>query len=241
MDKVIRQKRLLKSPNPQEEKVLKQPMFSENVNMSEKEKELYTLLLSSENSVKRLKEAYGTTPGLLIDLTMRAYECLTFEDKDLFVKKMQKIINPDCKNKLWQHNHVDIICSITNLTRKYNRFPSRYEISIDSKLSMKTVNKHIKEYFNSKEYNSKKDDYIIMRERVLASAFNYSLEGDMRAAKVFLDATNQFTQPPAITNQQNNYIQINGTVITQEEIKKLPIAKLNQVHKIFSFTNNKSL
>jgi galactitol-specific phosphotransferase system IIB component len=55
---------------------------------------------------------------------------------------------------LVQHNHVDIICSITNLTQKYNRFPSRYEISIDTKLSIKTISKHIKEYFNSKEYST---------------------------------------------------------------------------------------
>ena len=53
----------------------------------------------------------------------------------------------------------------------------------------------------------------------------------MRAAKIFIDATS-LEANNAVQNQQNNFIQINGTVITEQDLKELPEDLLSQLHEI---------
>jgi len=59
----------------------------------------------------------------------------------------------------------------------------------------------------------------------------------MRAVKIFMDATGD---RPSFTvhNQQNNFVQVNGFVITEEQIKRLPIDKLEKIREIFSGINS---
>ena len=72
-----------------------------------------------------------------------------------------------------------------------------------------------------------------MRERVLAAAFKYaSSHGDMRAAKVFLDATANQQPAMKIENQQNNFVQINGITITQDQLSQLPEEKQLELQHI---------
>jgi len=59
----------------------------------------------------------------------------------------------------------------------------------------------------------------------------------MRAAKIFMNATGD---RPSFTvqNQQNNYIQVNGIMITEEQVKSLPTEKLEKIREIFSGINS---
>jgi hypothetical protein len=61
-----------------------------------------------------------------------------------------------------------------------------------------------------------------MRENVLTGLYKYAGIRDIRAAKMSLDTTSIQEQKPRIPNQQNNFIQINGATITQEQIRQLP-------------------
>jgi hypothetical protein len=70
-----------------------------------------------------------------------------------------------------------------------------------------------------------------LREKLLAKIYSFAYDGNMRAAIIFMDATSD-TLLLAIKNQQNNYIQVNGVVITEEQIKNLPMDKLAKIQEI---------
>jgi hypothetical protein len=71
--------------------------------------------------------------------------------------------------------------------------------------------------------------------KVLAKVFKLAVNGDMRAAKLYLN-TMGLNNEPAPTNtlihNQNNYIQINGTVLSQEAIQRLSNEQLNTIEAI---------
>jgi hypothetical protein len=71
-----------------------------------------------------------------------------------------------------------------------------------------------------------------MRDKVLPKVFSYSVQGKMKAAKLFLDFTGNSDLQGNNINTQNNYIQINQYKLTQEIIQKLDIEQLNQIESI---------
>jgi hypothetical protein len=209
-----------------------------DVAISSAERKMLCRIVHSETWDKNdLKEVHASDKRLFCYLFQNGLSVLAYDDRDLFIERVLHIYTDEMKNSLWQSNHVKVLCAISKLTLEKNRFPTRLEISIETGLSKQTINKHLKDYFGSEEYNSRKDEYLIMRERVVASVFKSAVCGDAKAARVFLDATNQFTEQPKIQNQQNNFIQINGLTITQEELKQLPAGKLTQLQKILSAVN----
>ncbi len=65
--------------------------------------------------------------------------------------------------------------------------------------------------------------------------YNYAHDGNMRAAKIFMDATNgPMVNISTIHNQQNNFIQVNGLVITEDQVKGLSPDKLNIIREIIT-------
>lgn len=181
------------------------------------------------------KELFDTEPQLFTACINKALNVLAVGDRDLFIERYGWVFGEDYKNILWQNNHNQIIAAISNLTLQHNRFPSLREMESETGLSRQTISKHIKEYFGSEHYQHKKDEYILMRERVLAKVFKLCLEGDVKAAKVFLMATEHMEKPVTqIRNQQNNFIQFNGTTISGEQLAQLPLDRQQQIQDIIS-------
>jgi hypothetical protein len=58
------------------------------------------------------------------------------------------------------------------------------------------------------------------------------MDGDMKAANLFLNAIGQTGKANTNIQNQNNYIQINGTVLSQETIKHLKPDQLNLIESI---------
>lgn len=81
-----------------------------------------------------------------------------------------------------------------------------------------------------------------MTTKVLPKVFQFALNGDTGAAKLYLTAMGCLNnvQPPASTmiQNQNNFIQINGTVLSQETIKNLNVEQLNAIESILKSTSN---
>jgi len=74
-----------------------------------------------------------------------------------------------------------------------------------------------------------------MSSKVLAKVFKFAINGDMRAAKLYLSAMGMYNEPApknTLIQNQNNYIQINGTVLSQEAIKHLSDEQLNTIEAI---------
>jgi hypothetical protein len=169
----------------------------------------------------------------------KAMNTLAQEDRDLFLNKIDDALANDNKRDLWEQNHFRILGSIDKITRKYNRFPSRSELSRDTGLSRVTIGKHLKQYLNSEAYQEKREEYIIMREALLARVYKLAVDhDDTRATKLFLEATAQMEQPANVNirNQQNNFIQINGLSITQQQLEQLPVEKQQQLKDILFAT-----
>jgi hypothetical protein len=77
--------------------------------------------------------------------------------------------------------------------------------------------------------------YRMLATKVLDKLFMLACRGDTSAANLYLKAIGGLPgleKEVAIKNQQNNFIQINRMVITEEEFRQLPSDVLNNVQAI---------
>jgi len=154
---------------------------------------------------------------------------------DKFLKRIEPILSQDSKNELWEANHSKITGAISNLLREKGRMPSKVEIGNVTGLSRQTIDKHLKEYSTHPEYLKHLEQFRFMTNRVLTRLFSFAIEGDVKAAKVYLDFVGTAIVPTAqntLIQNQNNYLQINGIVISQETLKNLKPEQLQQIEAI---------
>lgn len=74
-----------------------------------------------------------------------------------------------------------------------------------------------------------------MASKVLAKMFQFAVNGDTGAAKIFLKAVGALNETGAnstLIQTQNNFIQINGMVIKQETLMQLNAEQLNTIEGI---------
>ena len=159
------------------------------------------------------------------------YLTLSGDDRDSFFDKTEEILSPNSRNEIWERNHYCILNVISWQTIQHKQIPTIKEIVEETGLSRVTVLKHLKEYYDSDTFKEKQNAFKFLREKLMAKIYSFAYDGNMRAAKIFMDVTSD--KPLlSIQNQQNNYIQINGLVITQEQIKSLPADKLQKIQEM---------
>jgi DNA-binding phage protein len=164
------------------------------------------------------------------------FNSLTGDERDKFFEQIEPITNNLFKNELWESNHNKITYAISTLMQDYGRMPSKAEIATKTELSRQTVHKHLKEYTNHPLYLQQVEQFRFMTSKVLAKVFQFAVNGDTGAAKLYFNVVGclnngQSTNGTLIQNQ-NNYIQINGTVLSQETIKNLNPEQLNTIESI---------
>ena len=79
------------------------------------------------------------------------------------------------------------------------------------------------------------EQFKFMSSKVLAKVFKYAVNGDMRAAKFYLSAMGMYNESApknTLIQNQNNYIQINGTLLSQENLKQLNAEQLNRIEAV---------
>jgi hypothetical protein len=160
-------------------------------------------------------------------------------EMDELCKKVDPILNQDTRNQLWESNHNQITWAIATLMQEYNRMPSKTEIATKTELSRQTVNKHLKEYAVHPLYLEQIEQFRFMTSKVLAKVYKFAVNGDIGAAKLYFNIMGCLgSQQPynTLIQTQNNYIQINGIVISQETIKNLNPEQLNVIETIFRTT-----
>ena len=157
-------------------------------------------------------------------------------ERDKIVKKVMTFIAEDTKNEFWENNHNQITSAISTLMQEYNRMPSKAELAVKTGLSRQTIHKHLKEYASHPLYLQQIEQFRFMTSKVLAKVFRYAVNGDTGAAKLFFNVMGNLNNGQAINNtliqNQNNYIQINGTVLSQEGLKQLKPEQLIQIEEI---------
>lgn len=157
------------------------------------------------------------------------------EDKEDLLFQIDGILNKGIKNQLWENNHASITSAIGSGMTEYGCMPSYNIIAEKTGLSRQTIHKHIKEYRNHPHYVTGVEQFQFMAAKVLAKVYKFAVNGDIRAAKLYFDMVGNIggqSGSGTLIQQQNNFIQINGTVLSQESVKQLNPEQLAQIEGI---------
>lgn len=160
------------------------------------------------------------------------YNSLKGKELDKFYKKIELIMDKETKNSIWENNHNSITYAISTLMQDYGRMPSKTELAKETGLSRQTIHKHLNDYTTHPLYAGQLEQFRFMTNKVLARVFKYAVNGDVSAAKLFLTMMTPATPKQSgntLIQTQNNYIQINGTVLSQEALQQLSPEQLNNL------------
>lgn len=160
---------------------------------------------------------------------------LTGDERETFLEKIEPITPQLVKNQLWESNHATITYTISSLIQEYGRMPSKNEIALNTKLSRQTVHKHLKEFSNHAFYKEELQQFKYASVKILARLYKYAMNGDVKACKVYLDMVgfkNDSIDSGITSNTQNNFIQINNTILNQENLSKLNQSQIIEIENI---------
>ena len=133
---------------------------------------------------------------------------------------------------------------MSQLIEETGKMPTKNEIASKTGLSRQTVFKHLKEYDSNPLYSNQIQQFRFMADRVLAKVIKMAVagEGNIKAARLYFDVMgssfNGQSPNNTLIQNQNNYIQINGTVLSQETLKQLSPEQLNQIEKVLKSVSN---
>jgi hypothetical protein len=162
---------------------------------------------------------------------------LSGEEQDRFFDRIIGFVTEENRHNRWEYHQAKITRTISILMKEEGRLPTQMEIAEKSGLSRQTVNKHLKEIGKTPYLKEYIETFRFMGPKVLARVYAFAVNGDVKAARLFLQATGylQGTNNPSTgIETQNNYIQINNTIINQSKLKELPLDKLTQIEEILN-------
>ncbi|HXI01473.1 MAG TPA: hypothetical protein VNI52_14485 [Sphingobacteriaceae bacterium] len=157
------------------------------------------------------------------------------EERDELIYKLNEIMPVNVKNQLWENNHYKITCALTKCINDYGTMPTKNQLAEETGLSRQTIHKHINDYATNPLYLKELDQFRFLSNKVLSKVFKYAINGDLKACRLYMDIVgglnNQiFSDTKKV--QQNNFIQINNTVLSQDELKELNIDQLNSIETV---------
>jgi DNA-binding phage protein len=153
-------------------------------------------------------------------------------ERDKILAKMESITGEQTKNQIWTINQTRISNSIVKLTQEFNRMPSKDEIAEECGLSRQTIHKHLSEYAEHPLFKEELTQFKFASISLLSKIYKMAIQGDIKAAKLYFSVIGAEVVNKPNIGTQNNYIQINGTVLSQELIKQLAPEKLIQIEEI---------
>lgn len=172
----------------------------------------------------------------LMEIINQQFNGLKGTERDNYFKKIEAITSETTKNQIWENNHIQITWAISTLIQECGRMPTKTEIATKTELSRQTIHKHLKEYTSHPQYLGQFEQFRFMTSKVLAKVFQFAVNGDTGAAKLYFNVmgfmNNWQTKNKPLIQNQNNYIQINGTVLSQETIKHLNPEQLKTIETI---------
>jgi DNA-binding phage protein len=156
-------------------------------------------------------------------------------DLDDFLEKVNILLSDDTRSWLWENNHNNITAAISNLMHEKNRMPSKSEIANETKLSRQTIHKHLNEYSSHPLYLQQVEQFRFLTTRLLVKVYNFACDGDVGAAKLYFNVLgylNGQNSNKTLIQNQHNFIQINGIILSQESVKKLNPEQLETIESI---------
>lgn len=172
----------------------------------------------------------------LMEILTESFNKLKGEERDKLYNKFEPIASETTKNQIWESNQNQITSAIATLMQEYGRMPTKTEIASKTGLSRQTIHKHLKEYTTHPQYLEQIEQFRFMTSKVLAKVFQFAVNGDTGAAKLYFNVVgfvnNGQPQNNTLIQNQNNYIQINGTVVSQETFRQLNPEQLDDIEGI---------
>ena len=201
-------------------------------------KQVLKLTRVTQNDLKQLSIKEHNKLNTIINFNLNNLKNL---ELDMYINKVSDVVSTDVKNALWGRNHIYITNSIHNYIEKNGIMPPVSEIAIDTKISRQSIYKHLKEWEASPQNQALMSNFKILKHKVIAKVTKMALNGNMKAAKLYFDVVSPAISPetkPEVIQTQNNYIQINGTIISQDILKNLQPAQLDTIENIFKSVSN---
>jgi hypothetical protein len=170
----------------------------------------------------------------LAAVSTKMLQRLKGKERDDFLNKIELVIPASTQQQVWESNHYNITAAISKLMEEHGCMPSKNSIVEVTGLSRQTISKHLKEYKTHPGHTAEMEQFKMMTPKVMAKVFKFAVNGDMRAARLYLEMVGAINkrQGNKVVNEQNNYIQINNTILSQETIKRLSAEQLNQIESV---------
>jgi len=155
-------------------------------------------------------------------------------ERDRFLDKIEQVIPAETKSDIWEYNHSVISSAISDYMHQHGVMPTKSSIANATGLSRQTVAKHFKDYKTSPEFTAHTEQFKFMAPKIMASVFRFASNGDIRAARLYFEMVGAINKQNTntVVNEQNNYIQINNTILSQENLKQLTPEQLTQIENI---------
>ena len=202
---------------------------------TESEIKINEILSLDKDTPIDISELNDSEFSLFRTLVSEKLNTLKGDELAAFIKKVEPILPNSTKNQIWENNHVLITNAIANIIREYHIMPTKSAIAEKTGLSRPTVDKHLSEYTSNPQYLQQIEQFHFMSNKVLARVYQFAVDGNIKAARLYFDIIGRMGYQPNNTTSiktQNNYIQINGTVIDQDTIKRLNPEQLSTIEKI---------
>jgi len=204
------------------------------------DKKVNRLLAQRKITLKDIEDLTGTEREQLEAAATEMLQHVKGTERDNFLEKIEQIVPESTNDQIWEHNHFVIGNAITNLIRKYGCMPPKSLIAEETGLSRQTVTKHIAGYKTHPEFRKEIEQFKFMATKILSSVFKLASNGDVKASRLYFEMVGAINkqQPNTVVNEQNNNIQINNTLFSQENLKQLSAEQLKQIEYII--TGNRS-
>jgi len=198
------------------------------------------LLALKKITIKDIEGLSRMERELLAETATQILPKLTGAERDNFLDKIDLIILPATKSNAWEYNHFVITEAIAGFMRLHGIMPTRNAIADETGLSRQTVAKHFAAYKAQPEFAAQMEQFKFMAPKMLANVFKYASAGDMRAARLYFEMIGSVNKKQnTVVNEQNNYIQVNNTILSQENLKQLTPKQLSQIERIITRNANK--
>jgi hypothetical protein len=206
-------------------------------NFTASKKKVDDILALEKITVKDIEGLSPIERDYLTEITNQTLATLKGAERDSFLDKINLVIPPNSKSSVWEYNHLVITDAIAKFMRLYGVMPTKAAIAEETGLSRPTIDKHIAAYKTQPEFKAQMEQFKFMAPKMLANVFKFAGCGDMKAARLYFEIVGALNKTQnTVVNEQNNYIQINNTILNQENLKTLTAAQLNQIENII--TNN---
>lgn len=173
---------------------------------------------------------------ILNERFVQIYNDARAERKDELLDKVFDLMPEKTRNQIWEINNMNIMNAIIDYIQQVGAMPPKTRIAEATGLSRQTINKHFHDFRNNELFRGMEDQFRFMLPKVMGEVMRKAIDGDMRAAKIYIDFVSG--QNPKFQTQ-NNYIQINGMIFTAEKLKQLPAEQLKAIEAILTAAPDK--